>query len=158
MLRTPLLSALCVAVVATFAMNSAQAEGKLNTVEQFKLGNSELAVTTYIEQDKSATTKVGLLSIASPSRNSFAFKLDAWLSMIALWNKAIVVQSANWKVIGTMTEQETTGVSQLTISAGPGVSFMISSPKSGTVSYALDRKDAGRFDKAVLQVRDYLAK
>ena len=73
-------------------------------------------------------------------------------------NKAIVVQSANWKVIGTMTEQETTDVSQLTISAGPGVSFMISSPKSGTVSYALDRKDAGRFDKAVLQVRDYLAK
>ena len=87
-----------------------------------------------------------------------AWKLDEWLSMIDLWNKSIVVQSANWKVIGTMTEKETTDVSQLTVSAGPGVSFMITSPKSGTVSYALDRKDAARFDKAILQVRDYLAK
>src|SRR5262249_46484086 len=143
MLRTAARS-FALVIGATLAIQSAHAEGKLNTIEQFKTGSSELMVATFTDQEKGKTTKVGLLGTASPHRNSFALKLDDWLAMIDLWNKSIVVQSSTWKVTGTMTETDTSDVSQLTVSAGPGVSFMITSPKSGSVTYALDRKDAGR--------------
>ena len=134
------------------------AEGKLDSIAAFKTGSSELTVATYTDPQANGTTKVGLLGIASPSRNSFAFKLSEWLAMIGLWNKAKVVSSASWKPVGTMSEKDTTDVSQLTISAGPGVSFVITSPKAGTVTYALAKSDAGRFEQAILKVKAYLSK
>jgi hypothetical protein len=51
------------------------------------------------------------------------------LLLIELWTKAVKAQSGSWKVVGSMAETETSDVSHLTVSAGSGVKFVISSPK-----------------------------
>ena len=134
------------------------ADGKFVVVEKFANGSAELMVAHYTDPDvEPAKARVGLVAIASPSRNSFAFDHSEWLKLIELCNKAIGVKSATWTQVGTMSETGTSDVSQLTISAGPGVSFVISSPKEGTVSYIVPKADLPRLQKGMRQVRDYLA-
>jgi hypothetical protein len=84
--------------------------------------------------------------------------LDEWIKLIDLCNKAIKTQSSAWIVVGSMTETGTEDVSQLTVSAGPSVSLVISSPKIGTVSYTLERSDLPRFQQGLQKVKDYLSK
>jgi hypothetical protein len=135
------------------------AAGQLDIVEKFTNGNTELAVATYTDpQADKSHNKVGLLGIASPTKNSFAFRLDEWIKLIDLCNKAIKTQSSAWIVVGSMTETGTEDVSQLTVSAGPSVSLVISSPKIGTVSYTLERSDLPRFQQGLQKVKDYLSK
>ena len=56
-----------------------------------------------------------------------------------------------------MTETETSDVSHLTLSAGRGVKFVISSSKKGTVTYALSKDDIAGFEKALDRVKDFLS-
>jgi hypothetical protein len=136
-----------------------RAEGKLDTIEAFSSGKAEMIVATYYDPATGdASKKVGLIAIGAPRRNSFAFDRDEWTRLIALCDKAIAVQAATWTSAGTMTETGTTDVSKLSVSAGPGVRFVISSPKGLTVTYVLQKADAPRFQKALRQVRDFLAK
>ena len=100
-----------------------------------------------------------MLGIATPSRSSFSFGLKEWLSLIDLWTKAVKAQSRSWKVVGSMVEMETSDVSHLlTVSAGPGVKFAISSPKKGTATYVLSKEDMAGFEKALHQVKDFLSR
>ena len=135
------------------------AGGKLVVVETFAAGDAELMVAHYTDPDvEPAKARVGLIAIASPGRNSFAFDHPEWLRLIELCDKAAAVESATWTRVGMMTETGTTDVSQLTISAGPGVSFVISSPQEGTVSFIVAKADLARLRKGMRQVRDYLAR
>ena len=77
---------------------------------------------------------------------------------IDLWSKAVKTQSDSWKVIGSMTETETSDVSHLTISAGPGVKFVISSSQKGIVTFVFSKNDMGGFEKALYQVKEFFSR
>jgi hypothetical protein len=140
------------------------AKGKLDYVEKFRSGKDELAVATYADTDGAGAVKiVGLLGFASGNtRNSFAFNHDEWDSFLQLWAKAVKAQTSApgnaWKFVGNMTESGTTDVSQLTVSAGAGVKFAVSSPNGASLSYILLKPDHARFEKALLQVKPALSK
>ncbi len=151
-------AALLIASLA-FMASPVRAEGKLEIVEKFAKGNTELSVAHFTDPSlEKSKSKVGLIGIASPSRNSFAFDQAEWAKLIELCDKAIRTKSTGWTQIGSMTETGTEDVSQLTVSGGPGISFVISSPKAGTVSYVIATGDVPRLKKGLVQVRDYLAK
>jgi hypothetical protein len=158
MLRSAII-AIVMAGLSLVASPLSAAEGKLVTVEKFTKGNAELAVAHFTDPDvERSKSRVGLIGIASPDRNSFAFDPAEWQQLMALCTKAIGTKAAGWTVVGTMTESGTEDVSQLTVSAGPGLSLVIASPKSGTVTYVLDKGELARFQKGLRQVKDYLAK
>ena len=148
--------ALAIGVLLTtfFAWSPGWAKGKLDISAKFTSGQVELHVATYTGDDGK---KVGLLGIASPQRVSFAFNLGEWAALINLATKAIKTQSASRTVVGSMTEVGTTDTSHLTVSAGPGVRFVISDPKRGTNTYTLQKADAARFEKALGDVKAYLS-
>jgi len=144
-----------------------QAGMQLDIVVKFQNADLEFDVATVFDSEVEASrSKVALLGIvtpsrrgmATPSRNSFSFRLEEWLSLIALWTKAVKAQSDSWKVVGSMTETETSDVSHLTVSAGRGVKFVISSSKKGTVTYVLSRDDIAGFEKALYRVKDFLSR
>ena len=56
-----------------------------------------------------------------------------------------------------MTETGTSDVSHLTVSAGPGVNFVVTSPKGGTVAHVVQEAEFSRFQKALRDVQDYLS-
>ena len=150
----------CIVLVglALLAPPARAADGKLVVIETFTKGNTELMVAHYTDPNvEPAKSRVGLVGIASPNRNSFAFNHAEWLKLIALCTKAAAVKSATWTQVGTMSETGTTDVSQLTLSAGPGLSFVISSPKEGTVSFIVPKADVPRLQNGMRQIRDYLA-
>ena len=144
-----------------------QAGMQLDIVGKFQDADLELDVATVFDPEVEASrSKVALLGIVTPSRqgiatplrNSFSFRLEEWLSLIALWMKAVNAQSDSWKVVGSMAEMETSDVSHLTVSAGPGVKFVISSPRKGTVTYVLPKDDMAGFEKALYQVKNFLSR
>ena len=132
---------------------------QLDIVAKFQNADLEFDVVTVIDSEvEPSRNKVALLGIATPSRSSFSFRLKEWLSLIDLWTKAVKAQSGSWKVVGSMVETETSDVSHLTVSAGPGVKFVIGSPKKGTVTYILSKEDIAGFEKALHQVKDFLSR
>ena len=145
------------AMGAMLSISPLRAEGKLDTLEKFSSGKTEMVIATYHDPAAAGSTKVGLIGIGAPKRNSFAFEADEWDRLIALCNKAVGIQGTAWTAVGSMTETGTTDVSKITISAGPGVRFIISSAKGVTVTYALPKADAPRFQKGLVRVRDFLA-
>jgi hypothetical protein len=135
------------------------AEVQLNIVAKFQNADLEFDVVTVFDSEVEASrSKLALLGIANPSRSSFSFRLEEWLLLIELWTKAVKAQSDSWKVVGSMTETETSDVSHLTLSAGRGVKFVISSSKKGTVTYALSKDDIAGFEKALDRVKDFLSR
>ena len=100
--------------------------------------------------------KVGVVAIAAPNHNSFAFDYDEWREFIALTDKA--VGSTSYRIVGFMVETGTTDKSELEVSGGPDVNLMIVSPKAGMARYFMDKADVPRFQKGLRQVGDYLAK
>ena len=136
-----------------------QARIQLDIIAKFRNAGVELDVVTVVDSDVEASkSKVALLGIATPLRSSFSFRLEEWLSLIDLWSKAVKTQSNSWKVIGSMTETETSDVSHLTISAGPEVKFVISSSQKGIVTFVLSKDDIGRFEKALYQVKEFFSR
>jgi hypothetical protein len=136
-----------------------QARIQLDIIAKFRNAGVELDVVTVVDSDVEASkSKVALLGIATPLRSSFSFRLEEWLSLIDLWSKAVKTQSNSWKVIGSMTETETSDVSHLTISAGPGVKFVLSSSQKGIVTFVLSKDDIGGFEKALYQVKEFFSR
>jgi len=89
---------------------------------------------------------------------SFVFGLNEWVSLFDLWTTAVKAQSDSWTVIGSLTEMGTADVSLLTVSAGPGVRFAVTSVKGVSITYVLATADIARFKKALFQVRDFLSR
>ena len=56
-----------------------------------------------------------------------------------------------------MTETGTSDVSHLTVSAGPGVNFVVTSPKGSTVAHVVPEAEFSRFQKALRDVQNYLS-
>jgi len=144
-----------------------QAGMQLDIVAKFQNADLEFDVATAFDSEaETSRSKIALLGIvtpsrlgiATPSRNSFLFALEEWLWLIALWTKAVKAQTDSWRVVGSMTETETSDVSHLTVSAGRGVKFVIGSSRKGTVLYVLSRDDFADFEKALYRVKDFLSR
>jgi hypothetical protein len=149
---------LCLVFTFVPTASPLRAEGKLSIIERFADSSTQLMVAHYTDAGAPAGKgRVGLLAIATPTRNAFAFNLAEWKSLIALCNRAAEIRSKDWIVVGTMTETGTSDVSHLTVSAGPGVNFVITSPKDGTVAHVVPMVEFSRFQNALREVQDYLS-
>jgi len=135
-----------------------QARIQLDIVAKFRNVGIELDIVTLIDWEvEAAKSKVALLAIATPPRSSFSFRGEDWSLLIDLWSKAVKAQSESWNVIGTMKERETSDVSILTISAGPGIKIVIDSPRKGPVSYVLSKDDLARFAGTLYRGKEFLS-
>jgi hypothetical protein len=135
-----------------------QARVQLDIVAKFRNVGIELDIVTLVDWEvEAAKSKVALLAIATPPRSSFSFRQEDWLLLIDLWSKAVKAQSESWNIIGTMKERETSDVSILTISAGPGIKIVIDSPRKGPVSYVLSKDDLARFAGTLYRVKEFLS-
>lgn len=146
------------ASVASAPRPSQQPKPKIDVVARFQVANLQLDVATYTDPDSAGPdNKVALIGIVnSPLRNSISFHRNEWVSLIEIWTKAVAVQSDAWTVVNSMSEAGTGDNSRLTVSAGPGVRFVIASSKEGAVSYNLSKADAVRFERALNRVKDLL--
>jgi hypothetical protein len=127
--------------------------GSLDVIASFTNKPSQLDVATYTDPNQKPST-VGLLGISHS--NSIAFGAADWKALIDLVRKAAAeAPSTAWTVVGSLKDAAK-DVSTLTISSGPGLRFVISSAKGGTVTHILPKADIPRLEKALLQVRDNL--
>jgi hypothetical protein len=134
------------------------AKGTLDIIAKFQQSTFELAVATYTDPD-AKPGKVGLVGLtAGQVKNSFAFDGPQWSKLIDLIAKAEKAQSTGktWTVTGEMTETETSDVSHLVISAGPGIRFALNSQKGASLTYILAKSDIAQLQQALARVHQYL--
>ena len=129
--------------------------GSLDVVASFTAKASQLDVATYSDPNQRPST-VGLLGISHS--NSIAFGAEQWKSLIELVKKAAAAPApAAWTEVGSMKDVSK-DVATLTVSSGPGLRFVISSAKGGSVTHLLPKTDIARLEKALQQVGERLAK
>jgi hypothetical protein len=153
-IRRALLSAAVMLGLAASLIAGPALAGSLDVVATFTAKSSQLDVATYTDPNQ-RPSKVGLLGISNS--NSIAFGADNWKSLIDLVHKAAGTNSAAWTDVGSMKDVSK-DVSTLTVSSGPGLRFVISSAKGGTVTHILPKADIARLEKALLQVSESLSK
>ena len=154
-LRRALLGALVTAGLAASLIDRPALAGNLDVVASFTAKASQLDVATYSDPNQRPST-VGLLGISHS--NSIAFGAEQWKSLIELVHKAAAAPApAAWTEIGSMKDVSK-DVATLTVSSGPGLRFVISSAKGGSVTHLLPKTDIARLEKALQQVGERLAK
>jgi plastocyanin len=136
------------------------AAGSLNVIASFTAKTSRLDIATFADPNQKPST-VGLLSISQT--NAVALGAADWKSLIDLVHKAAAAAaatapaSAAWTEAGSIKDVSK-DVATLTVSSGPGVRFVISSARGGTVTHILPKSDIARLEKALAQVGDALSK
>jgi hypothetical protein len=154
-LRRALLGALVTAGLAASLIDRPALAGSLDVVASFTAKASQLDVATYSDPNQRPST-VGLLGISHS--NSIAFGAEQWKSLIELVKKAAAAPApAAWTEVGSMKDVSK-DVATLTVSSGPGLRFVISSAKGGSVTHLLPKTDIARLEKALQQVGDRLSK
>ena len=154
-LRRALLGALVTAGLAASLIDRPALAGSLDVVASFTAKASQLDVATYSDPNQRPST-VGLLGISHS--NSIAFGAEQWKSLIELVHKAAATPApAAWTEVGSMKDVSK-DVATLTVSSGPGLRFVISSAKGGSVTHLLPKTDIARLEKALQQVGERLAK
>ena len=107
-------------------------------------------------RSESEPSTVGLLGISHS--NAIALGADQWKSLIELVHKAAAATApAAWTEVGSIKDVSK-DVATLTVSSGPGLRFVISSAKGGTLTHILPKADIARLEKALQQVGDRLSK
>jgi hypothetical protein len=151
--RRVLLGALVTAGLAAALIAGPASAGSLDVVASFTAKVSQLDVATFTDPNQKST--VGLLGISKS--NSIAFGADQWKSLIELVHKAAAASApAAWTEVGSMKDVAK-DVATLTVSSGPGLRFVISSAKGGTLTHILPKADIARLEKALQQVGDRLS-
>ena len=152
--RRALLGALVTSGLAISLIAGPASAGSLDVVASFTAKVSQLDVATFTDPNQKST--VGLLGISKS--NSIAFGADQWKSLIELVHKAAAASApAAWTEVGSMKDVAK-DVATLTVSSGPGLRFVISSAKGGSVTHILPKADIARLEKALQQVGDRLSK
>ena len=152
-IRRALLGALVAVGLAASLSAGPAVAGSLDVVASFTAKTSQLDVATFTDPNQKPST-VGLLGISHS--NSIAFGAAQWKSLIELVHKAAGTNSAAWTEAGSMKDVSK-DVSTLTVSSGPGLRFVISSAKGGSVTHILPKADIARLEKALQQVGDRLS-
>ena len=153
-IRRALLGALVAAALAASLSAGPAVAGSLDVVASFTAKTSQLDVATFTDPNQKPST-VGLLGISHS--NSIAFGAAQWKSLIELVHKAASAPApAAWTETGSMKDVAK-DVSTLTVSSGPGLRFVISSAKGGSVTHILPKADIARLEKALQQVGERLS-
>jgi hypothetical protein len=154
-IRRALLGRLVALGIAASLIGGPASAGSLDVVASFTAKTSQLDVATYTDPNQKPST-VGLLGISHS--NSIAFNADQWKSLVDLVHKAAAATApAAWTEAGSIKDVSR-DVATLTVSSGPGLRFVISSAKGGTVTHILPKADIARLEKALAQVSDALSK
>ncbi len=152
-IRRALLGAF-VALGIALSIAGPAAAGSLNVVASFTAKTSQLDVATFADPNQKPST-VGVLSISHS--NTIALGADNWKSLIDLVHKAAAATApAAWTEAGSIKDVSK-DVATLTVSSGPGLRFVISSAKGGTVTHILPKTDIARLEKALQQVSESLS-
>jgi hypothetical protein len=153
-LRRALLGALAALGLAASLVAQPASAGSLDVIASFTAKGSQLDVATFTDPNQAA--KVGLLNISHS--NAIALGAAQWKSLIELVHKAAAAPaSAAWTEAGSMKDVSK-DTATLTVSSGPGLRFVISSAKGGTVTHILPKTDIARLEKTLQQVGDNLSK
>jgi beta-lactamase superfamily II metal-dependent hydrolase len=153
--RRALLGALVAANLAAPLIARPALAGSLDVVASFTAKTSQLDVATYTDPNQQSS-KVGLLNISHS--NAIALGAAQWKSLIELVHKAAAASApAAWTEVGSMKDVSK-DTATLTVSSGPGLRFVISSAKGGTLTHILPKADIARLEKALQQVGDRLSK
>jgi hypothetical protein len=157
---TRLLRAAAFAAALALSGSPLLAKGEIEILAKFQQSSLELDVGTYTDPEFDAPgNKVGLIGFASGAvRNSFTLRAEDWGALTDLWAKAARMQSRNWRVVGSLSEKGTAEIARLTFTAGQGVRIAITSTKGASMSYLVAKADMARFEAAIRQVKDLLAK
>ena len=152
--RRALLGALVTSGLAASLIAGPASAGSLDVIASFTAKASQLDVATFTDPNQKST--VGLLSISHS--NAIALGADRWKSLVELVHKAAAATApAAWTEVGSIKDVSK-DVATLTVSGGPGLRFVISSAKGGTVTHILPKADIARLEKTLLQVSDSLSK
>jgi hypothetical protein len=145
-------------VAGMLACSSASAKGHGEVLVKCVDGAKQLRIATYQEPGPGTTDRrVGLVAISAPSAKiAIALQERDLGLLLGLLKQARTVQSTSWKIVGSVTEAPSSDRSELTISAGPGVQLMISSPRRGSLSFTVASEDLVEFERAMLKMRDFL--
>jgi hypothetical protein len=148
------------ALLVVVSIPPLQAAGRQDIIAQFQAGDLEMIIYTQEEQDSVARYTIAHLGIANGSlHHIFAFNPGEWERLIILYREAASAQSRDWKIVGSITETGTGDTSHLTVSAGPGVRFVVASLQLGApVAYDLSRSEMSRFEQALYSVRQSLSR
>jgi hypothetical protein len=153
--RRALLGTIVALGIAASLIGWPAAAGSLNVVASFTAKTSQLDVATFADPNQKPST-VGVLSISHS--NTIALGAADWKSLIDLVHKAAAATApAAWTEAGSIKDVSR-DVATLTVSSGPGLRFVISSAKGGTVTHILPKSDIARLEKALAQVSDALSK
>ena len=142
------------AAIVLFAAVAARAGGNLVTIEKFNIAGAELDLDTF-EQNGQATGLLGI--IMGKDRNAFTFDKGEIVEFLELYRKTVAARGAGaWKEMGTLSEHGTKDVSRLTLSAGPGVRFVLASPAGPTQVFTLADSETARFERGLLKIKAFL--
>jgi len=140
-----------------FFASVAQAETKPTYIDTFTDGSNKFYVMTYFDPTK-VPKKIALLGIQNGTRrNSITLFPDDWSTLFTLWTKAEAAQSNSWQDVGEINEKGDSADVTLKIRAGRGMTFLVSEPSAGILTFLLSTANIARFDAAVRRVKDSLA-
>ena len=144
------------AILAALLLLPATARAQLTIVGNYTAVGATLNIATHVKNGR----KKALIGISN--RVVISFSKDQWKTFVAIWQKAMNMQSYSFRIIDSYTETGTAYQSLLTVAAGPGVQFTINDPeetskgKQGTYSFILSTSDYARFDADIAKVTAYL--
>ena len=132
---------------------AAHAKGQLSKLAAFTAPGAQFQVFTFEDEGK----RVALFGIINGStRNSFTANLKELPAIFELWKKTLAARSPTWKSVGSLSETDTSDRSRLTLSAGPGVRFVIDSPQGQTETFTMENGDTARFEEALGKAKEAL--
>ena len=144
------------AILAVLLLLPKTARAQLTIVGNYAAVGATLNIATHVKNGR----KKALIGISN--KVVIAFSKDQWKTFVAIWQKAMKMQSYSFRIIDSYKEAGTTYQSLLTVAAGPGVQFTINDPeetsksKQGTYSFILSASDYARFDVDIAKVTAYL--
>ena len=135
----------------TVFASTALAAGKVVLIDKFINGTGTMTMMTYFDPSLKIDRKIGIIVVLHEgAENSVAVAQDDVQSFMNLWLKAVTLQSGSWQDVGQFNDA---AHSKLAMRAVPGVSFVISSPAKGSVTYLVPRADMDRFTAALRKMQ-----
>jgi hypothetical protein len=137
---------------------SCAADG-LEILSSFTGGDAQLKIAVYTEGDQT----VGLIGAwESATQNgqlkvSFTFTKQEMDTFIALVQKALQIQSAQWQQAGSMDETGTSSPSHVVVYGGPSLQFAVTDPSKGSVTFVLASSDEAALVNALNQAEGRLS-
>ena len=139
-------------------MQPCAADG-LEIISSFTGGDAQLKVAVYTE----GAETVGLIGAWGPAAQggplkvSFTFSKQEMDTFIALVQKAIQIQSAQWQQAGSMDESGTSSPSHVVVYGGPSLQFAVTDPSKGSVTFVLAGSDETALVNALNQAEGRLS-